>query len=322
MGISRDLSPQKKFELGLPLSAEDIAALLRDPSSPLAQFYAQCQAENAAMERFIFILFMSAIVVAERAAFREREAEVVRSYHRYEADYRFREESEKLFNPEIKPLPQLSSELDALLSVPYKTLDSVQLDKHYQAISNNVGAQIVAQLGPSVTLKSGRQLSIDPAVIKPRFLSAVDVLKYNPDLAKTVLSSKDEHHDIQQAFAVFHAKAEFGPLGVIRTYRQILDAHQIPDLPRDEKTDLMRVIDTVLAATKMKKLLSHHLVGVNKQSLQMFSKTYALKEEVTPVSLTASSLQPASLKPTANVKVNENEDDLPLKSSRPRQSGN
>ncbi|VVC75524.1 hypothetical protein AQUSIP_08140 [Aquicella siphonis] len=262
---------QEKSERGLPLSAADIQELLKDPNSWVSKLYAECQI-NSAMNEYAFIRFVENTMQEEYLAL-AREAS---------ADQERRDRTDHLTaQPSVTPAifdthpaqaseikTSLQIELNDLLAISQSSMTATQLARHHQNLTANFSNQVSAQLGPAVTLASGRQLTV-PQLASPPAPSAAQVLQPNPGLANQVTSNPG----MQAAFATFHTQAETGPFAVFKKYREILDANHISDLGSMDKRELMRLIDsTVKLLQNNNKPLAEQLFYNNDLSLRLFSK--------------------------------------------------
>jgi len=271
--------PTPHVNPGSTLSPADIAALLKDPNSMLSRFYRQCL-YAVALEQFklhMSVLCATAEVsryLAERQVDEDETsvAPIPGSSTTYSstAQLPLGSVTSNSSMAQSYTLIGLKQEMTVLLAKDQSNMNLAQLVTHHQAITSNLTSQIAVQLGPTITLDSGKALVVPQPSIPaskdtskssllaplppsvsgvseplPSTPSVLETLMYNPVLEEKVLADDKS----QKAFAVTHTRFNLGPNAVFRMYNAILLANNITSLKAHDRKSLIHAIDGVIKST-------------------------------------------------------------------------
>lgn len=309
-------TPIEKFARGLPLSADEQAFLIANVPQ-IAELYKQWQLENDAFwDRicaFMAVIFAaeSALEVSKERAQKARELSkqeweaLGRSLEEYQAAQAqtvvdVNAASVAVTTSDQTRLVELRQALTGLLAQPVEQMrDAETVDRHYQAVMNNVNQQVRVEMGDTIPLNQalpdGRTALVVPAILPPAPAPTqvmAHVLNHNSGLAKQLIdpvavspfspvvsepAAHQQHPSIRSGFiAAFAMRSLLN--AAFHGAKHVGDANGLHVLPLSARMQTIAAFDQSLGrVTSQNASLHGHMHGIVAQAFELITQDLGLK---------------------------------------------
>lgn len=248
------------------LGPSDINSDLNNPDSFLFKVR-EVQKFDALMEEEYLVEYREFYRQLQRIQLAEDKSEAERAVYQQEKLEKFLQQQQQNYadgyvaapTPQVEVKINLAQQLADLLKLKQEDMSLPQLKTHHQNLMNNFNNQILAKIGPVMTLTDGTKVTM-PKAFTP--LSSLErIFEVNPELAKYVNSDPK----IRTGFETFHANNQLNVTGVFSKLNDVLNVENQASLSKQKEREILhRFANETKAVLAVRSIITEALLKNNR----------------------------------------------------------